>query len=1662
MRRVIKTTKTAFSQLAFYSSYGAKLSLSFSILFETISSFQILYIILGTGFPSSQDRIYLIFHNLRNLASIIGLLDTEEIFNSNTFEVAVWFIFSLYLLLYLCFVLFVLISGFKGEKIEKRVPKLCTWLSIVHGKVLFCPIYFFYIRFLVFHESCHRITGFPEGCDNVVDVLTFIFLIINISLAVLKETAFYQIYRDENSFAVKSNLHGIIQLFHKIILMPLMIEKYYNGITNSTLNFVLILLHQVILFLYLPYFNIKSMKVSVISSTIQLTFSFVLFWKHSLQSEHKIFELLLVLVTPITVKLMLVTLNNLFQRILSLKVTSPAYVTHLFILVKEFIFDQTGINFQNTFKYKSLYYCGIIKKSGFDINDLQDKEKLKEFKLHIYKLILDEMLKSYKRFPKSKIMLLSLCQFYCEKIKNIYQANIYLDKLKELPLFPSEAIVIRQMESQIQSMLFKSYSRNDESLECLNYFKYRELSERLKNNVELEVEKHISFWQMLSKEEIDLYKLMETCYEIDKIALTIQRTFKSNEREFIKTFPVPLIMYGTYLNIVKGLPHLGHTIINTYVHGNNIKLVKTIEKLFSQEKAIIVASNQKGTIGKILDASHSVNDIFKINKEELIGRRIGILMPSMIQEKHDEVIQRYNEKAMYTLDFNKEVYCKTADSRFFHAHLSLTVYPSLDKGVALIASITKKEEYIPIFFVNIDGVIMDCSKELVEDFNLNFAIMKKVKLQDLAPDFERINRAFNVTYPSVVSINKEIEQIEPEIKSPKDLTSKGFQKRKDLRIITTTLNKDTYALTRENNGQESTRRLLKGTPTNKFNELSSLYSSDKYSDTPRLFEENSQAIIRLKNENDSLSPKINFFQGNTYNKPQYEVNYTEQSVEDNGEMDEICKQFQKEGVLAFKGKGHSESDPNLLYSVKVDTLYFQGQLYKVVKLLKKIVKEEENVSESPQLNRNRTPRQSILEANGDLFSLSLSNTLRRKKQEGLESLKIKNSALKGSSENFLSNSEENDFEYRESKHLSMEPNLAEVEINYKQDAKKEASSSKKSNYDNTNRNIRIEKVFHKVFLEAKPSKITNTFFLVFYLGLASSLGTLIFSFIKTQSSYSGMERGIQLVDMNSERLMNVVNAWGAAIYLYGALIISSTPINISSLRNLIPNGYNEIVIKTNPELIEMLKNVKYQSIIQQFFISNIELWEPNGSEELVPYHYDEFAALKIQFSKLLVFVSTNSSAELKRKDEDLIQGLNNTVNNLFISMEDNFKIIQMVKDMIFTETTSNITLFLCLELVFIGAVYASIIAYIVHLIRAYRRFLRAISIISPKSIQIRERELVQFKQYLQESVESAKFVRNFDTMSGADTGNLRKNRIQTDFKNTTKFSLQSCRVRVAVLLTISLLLLGIILLLVAIYSYQTINTLQDLMGIDAGISLVEVMSYQTFLVGANFFYHMTFYNRTDMLLRNQDPYTQLQYNLDLLRTANNRILAAFPHKGTGFYDDGFDDFLSKNVCDFIEISSPRIGQFCEVATKGYTLGLIGLNSQLYETQLLNIQEFEANPTIDTFLAILRRNLAVSGSSTSILSLSYRYIRARLLDLFINKVNEQQKDLETLFIIGCISCGIVGLLLRVFILSHFKRIHKIRFKMFKVLPLSLILENRSFLFYLRLEFSNELNEIKSIL
>ena len=1620
----LKATKTAFSQLAYHSSYGAKCPLLLTIILETFSWLQTLYIILETSFPSSKDHIYLIFHHFRDLASLLGLIGTLDTFSSYGFEIAVWNICSLYLLMYFSFMLFLFLKCLRNETLTKRASWASTLLNIAHSKVFFCSIYNFYLRFSVSGEFFRKVSDFPVIYGNLIKTLTVIFLCLTTILAGLKETTFYQIYNDGNGLAVKSNLHAMIQLTHKTILIPLIIDKSYNGTVNSILNLIFTIFYHVVIFVKLPYFNNTSMKLSVCFSGVQLTFSLILLWMHLFQSDNKVFELLLVLITPLVVKIMLGILNSLYLKILCLQVTSPAYVAHLGVLVKEYIMNQTEINFQHSFNYKNLYTYAIVTRTGFDMNDLSDQAKVKEFKLKIYQIVLDEVLKCYKKNPSSKLLLIQLFQIFCKKLKNISNAYLYIEKFQDLPQFINDNLAVMHMKNQIETMISKTSSQYEQSIECVEYFKYRELSEEIKKVILCEVKGHLDFWQLLTKEKVSVKKLMKTCYKIDQLAHKIEKNFVKNGQDFIKNFPFPLLMYRSYLNIIRGFSHLDHSFLNQFVHGDNSKLIKTSEKWFSKEKAIIVASIQKGSIGRIVDASHSVNDIFKIKKEELMGKRISLFMPSMIQEKHDELIQRYNEKQLYTLDLVKSVYCKAADSSFFLSQLSLTIYPNIKKGIALVATVNKREEYIPMFFVDLEGVIVDCSKELIEDFNLNFTIMNKIKLQDIIPDFNRVNQAFNSTYlPEITAFST--QQILPQksLISQKPLSNELYQR--NLRVSTGALYKESFTLTKDEDVPESTQRQLLEAQTERVSDSSQLYHFEKPKDSSRLYED-SQTVGKTEIEEDERETKPLNFQ----------------------EIDDICKQFQNGGILRFPRKRYNEEYVHDIYLVKVDKFFFEGEFYKVVKLIKKLPTDE-SLPQTPKWRDHTSQRNSL---NGNIW-LQSPKKINKEELGGFNELGVNSPVIDDHLDKTGNHVEEKGFSL----------DLTSMEVNpVKQKRKrtlKNNSSSKETDSTFNERSTRIEKVFHHIFIREKSSKVTKVFFIIFYLGLFLSLASMIINFDDMKKKLKAVEIGAQLVDVNSERILSLVNAWGGAVYFYASYVISLTPIPGGDSRTLISSS-NKALNQLNTKLLGLLEKVEEKEIVTQFFLTDTLLWEKDGDGNFNSRSFNEFTALKLQFSKLMVFENIPDKTMAQPKHEDLIYGLNNTMNALMISMESDFPAIQEVKNDIYNNTAATLEWFIGLQLVFLAISFFSIVVYAMGITKAYLRLLKVISIISLKNVQFREKELMRFSQYLQENVESIKFIENFETFT-RNKKDIRKNTLKTDFKHTITFSLKTIKIRISFLLLVAISFLCIIIGFVSFNSLQTLHTLKLLKAIDEGISTVQIMGYSTFLTSSNLFYWMSFYNQTDMKVRNQFAGDQVDYNMKVIHKANTLLLAAFPEKDLNFYDADIDDFLSREVCGYLDLSI-KTAQQCGIVTDNNTLGLLGLNSALYQALIITVDNFKANPTQDNFLFLLHKFLDEKRGITSYISLAYRYLRKRLLKLYIDKLRDQEANIQILFGFGIASCIFVGLFLRVVVLSRLRRIDKIRFKILKVLPLPLLLENRSFLFYLRLEFSSQLREIKSSL
>ncbi len=162
---------------------------------------------------------------------------------------------------------------------------------------------------------------------------------------------------------------------------------------------------------------------------------------------------------------------------------------------------------------------------------------------------------------------------------------------------------------------------------------------------------------------------------------------------------------------------------------------------------MILASVEKEKSGVIIDASSTIETVFKTPKEMMVGFKINMLMPSFIARNHDFFMQRYHQQTIVSpLKKTISTFAKTFDDFIIDIDLSLSLYPYLEKGVNMMAFIRQTNFEGRTIILSPNGLVLGVSSKFQKDCEALGLDFRGINLADNNSDFGKINRAFNHVY----------------------------------------------------------------------------------------------------------------------------------------------------------------------------------------------------------------------------------------------------------------------------------------------------------------------------------------------------------------------------------------------------------------------------------------------------------------------------------------------------------------------------------------------------------------------------------------------------------------------------------------------------------------------------------------------------------------------------------------------------------------------------------------------------------------------------------------------------------------------------------------------------------------------------------------------------
>ena len=378
-------------------------------------------------------------------------------------------------------------------------------------------------------------------------------------------------------------------------------------------------------------------------------------------------------------------------------------------------------------KTKEDIYLPLINKwSDKNKREVEDEVFLKNFLIIVMNYFL------YNE-TCSADMYLNLSLYYLKIIGNYCQAIYYYKKVTELKLSLREKFSSNRLSIQISRVLLEKVKpsnepcNNLENLDVSMYYKYEELCQNFIEEMTIDVNLCLDFWQEFQVPYKDINKKTDfnVIFQLtDKIRLT-KANVENMWNKLLKIFGGVNEYFELYLEYIEQIndDDLKKRDLESLKRKNDSN-IDTLNNnfynvLFNKETCIIIANGDKGNEGVIELSNNEVENIFKYEARDLKGMNLTCLMPKSIGKDHSKYIERYfnigQKKLIDKSDFS--TFGKDKDNSIIKIKAAVKLFPILNENVFFIGLIMKE---------NIDDIIF-----LDENFNIQGMSLKLMKILNI-------------------------------------------------------------------------------------------------------------------------------------------------------------------------------------------------------------------------------------------------------------------------------------------------------------------------------------------------------------------------------------------------------------------------------------------------------------------------------------------------------------------------------------------------------------------------------------------------------------------------------------------------------------------------------------------------------------------------------------------------------------------------------------------------------------------------------------------------------------------------------------------------------------------------------------------------------------------
>jgi len=1439
-------TKAFLLELIHDITTELSIPLIFCLFIELFSNLQILSLSLLPllhNVPTSSNKLSSALNHTLSYLEPFKILDP---FYSEASVIAILALCCLYFGSYILIIGYVALH--KGEKFrfKKELCKTASFVTMIHSKIIFYLIHCFVMKAMNSHKDfCSDASSF--GCMFQRIILPVILLIVNTLITLMQELFCYQIHQYKLAYGIKTNLHNFIKFSHKYLVIMLLYFLEDSSIKILIpFNVAFTVLDLAILDSRLPFYNMKMLKLSIACSTISAACAIFSSSKFFRDGENLC--LIMILAMPLIVKISLMKLNTRLLKIFSFKsLKNPFHMVQLPSLIEEYLDKNTIFPLPKKLSNATLYSMGFMSSSQIENINLSIKEGnmqdgTKETHKAVYSAALEGMEKMMQKYPRNELLSLCVAQIYYLELEDSFKAlditNRISDKHKTFAGRISLQSISRELAKFSQRMNQIS-SQEKQKNSHLNYFAYRNKAQILKRRIKIEIDDHIKLWKSFNDKELDVLNMVSQASKISPHTRSIMDYWKRNFEGYEVLNVNASLMYGLYLEIVQAIPYGSHTYFKKAYSSINNKwhIYKDIIDVVTGQSGIIVASVEPDKIGKIIDTSSSVKTLFKTSEHGLIGSNIAVVLPNIVAVKHNDLIKGYQKYFTGNINHNINSYAKTLQDEYFKAEVTLHVSPLIHKGVNLVGFIKKVSDYQSLMIVDPQGNVMECSKDLGISLNLNnIRRIATTKIEQLCPDFKRINQAFSIIYKTNDDEVKE-GGIMPDdtIQSPKSCENSMLPlvPPSDQRHLLLSSSITTREIESPYQGSRRNRRTL-----------SSMFKT----------------IIEAHIERKSMTLE---------------------------EAQEVWESF-KNNQQIYTFYPNDNSSEELRYKAEIEPFFFDRKWYQIIKL--KATSQNHN-DNKPVTSIAMTPIVNILDNFADTFPNEDERTeddknkgsaeqqsqdlLFIRKNERFMSTQLVSAGTKHSDSNNMFEESTND-------------PVKKVKLN-KTRSVVTSQASQEMTAQKLNDSLKIEKL-------SPSSRLVITLVYFAVIAIICSISTHL---MYTTDSLNEMQSSINIIKTVNTRLAKTIFSWQATVVLYSRSV-RLRPIDFRiPVYQKVSIDASMAVLKNAKELTEQADKLQKKHIVEALYAKTVSLWEPLDGTLFNDKAIDQFSANQVLLSYYLSTARYKGSYYDLNGSREFLFAINNTANDYLLTLEKSVDDLSDFFEKTKDTNILVLILITIVEILSVLSPLILILVILVIVVKTYKKFFQAICKINDQSLSLRVAQLENisklFENHLEDDISS---FQNFKLQARLSIKAASKKATSVNYSRT--FQLRNLTIYLLRYISIAAILVMIIITLIAISLSKSIKGLENLDSINKKALTIYQTGAQIRMIPTTFFMDIIFYNNTNYKIRNNDPSDELTKQLKILDNVNNIFLSTFKdgEKNT-ISDPVIQDVLNGNVCNYV-------------------------------------------------------------------------------------------------------------------------------------------------------------------